>query len=305
MTIPLAGLPFAQSVSEADIDWILCLELNTNPKFRNWLGRMVFGFEPLHVRAWRSVCDPLLGESDLLWMVSSPDGHARIALLENKINALAQPTQYERYVLRGNQYRDQGFCVECRIVLVSPREYRSEDSEKYKDRVAYEDIRAFFDTLDDERGEHLCSIFDAALTRPSSLPPCPEITAFRRQLWQLAQAEFPQLSIEEPKPTRELWTIKDYGPFSIKYKITSTLGGWHSSVDLELPGRAADVEQLRTEYGADLKRIGADLVPTGKSAAIRLKVLCAPPPEYDESIARAALNAWTKLLTWWRENNDL
>jgi hypothetical protein len=135
MPIPVAELPFAQSVSEADIDWILCLELNANPRFRSWFGTLIFGFEPLHIRAWRSVCDPLLGESDLLWLVSSPDRSRRVALIENKINALAQPNQYERYVLRGNQYRDQGHCVEYRIVLISPLAYRSEDSDNYSTRV--------------------------------------------------------------------------------------------------------------------------------------------------------------------------
>jgi hypothetical protein len=124
-------------------------------------------------------------------------------------------------------------------------------------------------------------------------------------VWQLAQTEFPQLGIEEPKPTRELWVIKDYGAFSIKYKTTSTAGVWHSSVDLELPNRAADVEQLSAAHETDLRRIGADFILTGKSAAIRLKVPCARPPEYDESIARTALDAWTKLLTWWRKNNVL
>lgn len=87
----------AQTVSEADIDWILCVELNGNPAFRHWLARELGAEATCHLGTWRSVADPRLGESDLIWFMANPGKQPRMILVENKINAQAQPEQYERY----------------------------------------------------------------------------------------------------------------------------------------------------------------------------------------------------------------
>ncbi|MDZ4688193.1 MAG: hypothetical protein SH850_24225 [Planctomycetaceae bacterium] len=158
MTNELSGPSFTQSVSEADIDWIICLELNSDAAFRTWFARQVFQFDAHHLKVWRSIYDPLLGESDLLWYVSAPDGNRWMALLENKINAVAQPAQCERYNLRGEQYRDQGHCTAFRTVLISPKTYRSTDSEAYEVRISYEEIRDWLASVGGERAEYLASI---------------------------------------------------------------------------------------------------------------------------------------------------
>ena len=122
-------------------------------------------------------------------------------------------------------------------------------------------------------------------------------------VYELARTEFPQLELEEPPPTREYWVIKNYGSFLIKYKMYSTLGTFTESVvDLEIPGAAEDVEQLRGAHAADLDALGASVVRAGKSAAIRVNVPCAKPPEFQASVTRPALEAWASLLTWWRRS---
>ena len=300
----MSDLPFSQSVSEADIDWILCIELNADPELRSWLGERIFGFDPVHVRAWRSISDPLLGESDLVWLVAAQDGTRLVALIENKINALAQPLQYERYVRRGDLYRGQGQCASYHIVLVSPQAYKSADSSEYPLSISYEELRDRYASIGGERAAYVASLFEAALSKPSSLPPSPEVTAFRRQVWELARTEFPQLGLEEPIPTREYWVVKSYGTFSIKYKSYTVGGVFRSSVvDLELPGQAADIDALRAGNAADLSRMGAVIAQAGKSAAVRMEVPGVRPPEFDESATRTALQAWATLLSWWRGKN--
>lgn len=120
-------------------------------------------------------------------------------------------------------------------------------------------------------------------------------------MWKLAEAKFPERGLEEPGPGREYWIIKGYGTFSLKYKMYSKNGMFvRSVVALELPGRVADIDLLRSEYAPELMKIGAAVVPAGNSAAIRLEVPCARPPVFDESVTRAALRAWAKLLGWWQ-----
>jgi hypothetical protein len=298
------AIPFAQSLSEADIDWILCLELNGNESFRSWLGALVFGSAPIsHLGAWRSFADSAFGESDIVWLVAAADGSRQMALIENKIDAPAQPKQFERYLLRAAQYCEQGHCSACRVVLISPDAYRSTDSGQYQVRISYESIRAYLHSQGDERGRYLSSLFERALHEPRP-EPSPEITAFRRSVYELACTEFPQLELDEPLPTREYWVAKNYGGVAIKYKMYATLGTFTESVvDLEIPGAAGEVEQLREAHAEDLESLGAAVVRAGKSAAIRVKVPCAKPPAFDASITRPALEAWATLLAWWKRRS--
>jgi hypothetical protein len=296
-------LPFRQSVSESDIDWIICVELNGNPLFRSWLGEKVFreDFKPefSHVGAWRSVVDSLLGESDIVWLVTAPSGERWMALIENKIDAPAQELQAERYFRRGDKYCAEQHCTAYRVVLVSPQDYTSADSSQYGTPVSYESIRDFFGGGLGERAQYLSSLFTDAVANPKP-PPDPAISEFRRQVFQLAQSDFKHLGLQEPKPTREYWVAQSYGNVVVKYKMYATHGVFHSAVvDLEFPGRAAEIEALRVKYAANLPK-GATIVLAGRSAAVRIAVPCARPPAFDHAVTHSALQAWASLLTWWK-----
>lgn len=301
----VVSLPFSQSVAEADIDWIICMELNCDPLLRSQIGVRIFGFEPTHIRAWRSVMDQL-GESDLIWMVSDSFGHRHIALIENKIDAVAQPQQCTRYGQRGSAYCKTHDCVGFRTVLLAPALYTSIDSADYQVRISYEELNTWFGALNTDRGIYMASLIDAAITKARSTPPPdPATTSYREQVWQLAQAEFPHLGIDKPPPTREAWVMQKYDGYFIKYKHFATFAaGYHKSVvDIELAGQANDVEALRARYSEELARIGARVEQASKSAAFRIEVSAAKPPEFDKVITREALEAWDKLLKWWRTKN--
>lgn len=295
--------PFSQIVSEADVDWIVCVELNANAAFREWFAKEIFGSESLaHDRAWRSISCPESGESDLVWRVRTADGSFLLALIENKINAIAQPEQCLRYVRRGESYVRDNVCGDFRTVLLSPNTYVSSDSSNYQVHISYESLRTWFASCEGERPKFLVSILESAIHKLRFSPsPDPAITAYREQVWKLANSEFPAINLRKPGPTREYWIAQSYDGVWLRYKSYFNLReGFHSSVvDMELPGHVDDVDHLKDHYGSDLCCIGAKVVKAGQSAAFRIEVPSAKPPEFDEVVTRSALQAWEALLNWW------
>lgn len=295
---------FDQRISEADIDWIICVELNANSRFREWLCSRVFGSarEILHLGAWRSV-ETLLGESDLLWLVKA-DGAKHLTLIENKINAPCQPGQQQRYRQRAAAYVIEGICSNFRIVLAAPDGYRSADCDDYDVRISYESMREWFVADASERGQYLSKIFDSATRNRRELaPPDAAVTQFRQEIWKLAVREFPAL--EWPNPgsvsAKMCWVEVNYSGFWLKYKMYKRNGVFgRCVVDLELPGRAGEVDTLQRQNVEELTRLGATVVKADNSAAIRIEVPRITPPVFEETAARTALRAAESLLLWWR-----
>lgn len=97
------------------------------------------------------------------------------------------------------------------------------------------------------------------------------------------------------------WAEVSYPGFWLKYKMfkrNSVFG--ECSVDLELSGRASEIESLQRDHAAEFAVLGATVVKTGNSAAVRIQVPRITPPIFDEEPARAALRAAESLLLWWR-----
>jgi hypothetical protein len=104
-------LKFVASIAERDIDLIVLEEFSVTEEFREWFSSRVFG-EPVYqanIGAWHSVSEPELGESDLVFIFQAVDGPRTALLIENKINATPQSKQAERYRLRGEKGRIDGF----------------------------------------------------------------------------------------------------------------------------------------------------------------------------------------------------
>ncbi len=102
------------------------------------------------------------------------------------------------------------------------------------------------------------------------------------------------------------WAEASYPGFWLKYKMfkrNSVFG--ECSVDLELPGRASEIERLQRDHAAELAALGATVVRTGNSAAVRIEVPRIVPPVFEEEPARAALRAAESLLLWCARNSLL
>ena len=304
---------FPQSVSEADIDWLLCVELNASGEFRNWLARHIFKeFGKIsHQGAWRSVSTNE-GESDLLWLVETTRGKV-LGMVENKINAGAQPDQYDRYVSRGNDYVKKAICQDFRIALISPRAYRSEESGIYPIRIYYEDVREWLECREDERSRYLARIYRLGIEKRNEqvlAPEDPDIKLFHLRIWELADSCFPDLGVRHPdfsnKSPSQYWLYIYHPGFTIIYKMFKEDGKFGECVvDLQLDGLGTEVNRLRERYKSRLAGTQIDdVVETGNSASFRISVPPISPPHFDQLAVREALEAASFLKSWWEDSRQ-
>ena len=158
---------FTQSVNEADIDWLFCVELNASQAFRKFIAERLFPRlkEFTHIGAYRSVVRSNRRESDLLWRINTNGQGSIIGLIENKINAPAQRDQYRDYELCGERYIEKGYCQKYAVALISPKGYS--DTEKYPVRIFYEDIVTWLKDRPDERSRYLAEIYEKAIKKLS------------------------------------------------------------------------------------------------------------------------------------------
>ena len=272
---------FRQSVSEADIDWLLCVELNSNSQFQHWVGQEVLaGTERVsHLHAWRSVSDNK-GESDLLWLVENCDtGRIVAVLIENKINARSQPRQHDRYVERGRSYQNEGVCDEFVVVLAAPEKFTSRDSEKYGYRLNYERIRDWFALDGVGRSRYLAWLFDVAINRSEEHADVDdEMLTFRRKVWELASSEFPHLNVPDPRAenvsrTRYMVYMRS-GGYTLAYKPLKKRGKFFRCVvDLELRDPDINEARARNLYGSKLE--GTDVSIRTAGTVSSLEAHCA------------------------------
>ncbi|MBR2977330.1 MAG: hypothetical protein IKC50_03540, partial [Oscillospiraceae bacterium] len=144
-------------VSERDMDLLFLEEFAVNKDFRDLFVRQIRdidlnGYEVVSEEA--SFVDAALGESDLT-IVLENKGHKVALLIEDKINAIAQPRQYERYVERGNKGVQEKLYHAFYVFLIAPAEYfaDNESAQKYPLKVTYEECRDLFLNRSDARSE--------------------------------------------------------------------------------------------------------------------------------------------------------
>lgn len=107
------------------------------------------------------------GESDLLALLSGPSGtHA--VLIEDKVDAPAQPQQGKRYELRGKEGVAAGDWVTYSIVIIAPDEYLRSNSEPYPHELSYQRIR---DALPESDGFGRKMLSEAIMKQQSSWQP--------------------------------------------------------------------------------------------------------------------------------------
>lgn len=108
-------------VSERDMDILFLEEFAVNRYFLQLFLRKIedvdfSGYEVVSEEV--SFADPDLGESDLTIDLEK-EGHRVSLLIEDKINAIAQPRQYERYVERGEKSVREDHCDVFYVFLIA------------------------------------------------------------------------------------------------------------------------------------------------------------------------------------------
>ncbi|MGY0560418.1 PD-(D/E)XK nuclease family protein [Luteimonas sp. A277] len=258
-------------VAERDIDLLLLEEINVSPKFSAWLLERVGHLAPSisSAGAWHSVTHAQFGESDLILKFSS--GYA--ILIENKIDAPAQPDQSARYQKRGEMGLTAGSWSSYICCIIAPARYlqSNAESKSYDARISYEEIRDWLLAQSNERSDFRAGMLNSAIEqnrRGYSPLPHDDVTEFWLSYWRLASESFPSLEMPRPgnKPVNSDWP--DFRPRELDSRFNIVHKMAHGYVDLQMRNAAGRVDEI--------KRLVRDpklqVVTAGKSAAIRVVV---------------------------------
>jgi hypothetical protein len=262
-----------EAVTERDIDLLLLEELNVSNDFSLWFYSVITNSNdgPLCKGAWHSISDATLGESDLV--VIYENGIA--VLIENKIDALAQPEQGVRYKARGEKGVKAGLWDSFVTCMVAPSLYlqKENDANIYDVNLSYEKIANWFSSQNtfESRAKYKSYLIKEAIEqnrRGYTVIPDTKATEFWAKYWVLSSQQYPELEMKKPgiKPANSDWP--DFRPSILnnRFSIVHKLG--RGDVDLQIAGMADKLEYLKNLL-ADLE---IEVVKAGKSAAVRIKV---------------------------------
>jgi hypothetical protein len=262
-----------EAVTERDIDLLLLEELNVSDEFSTWFYSNVTknNDKPSSKGAWHSIPDPALGESDLV--VIYDNGLA--ILIENKIDAVAQPEQGRRYRARGSKGIENGLWRTFVTCMVAPTLYlhKEQDASVYDANLSYEEISKWFSTKEstDRRSAYKRYLINEAIEqnrRGYKVNPDERVTEFWSKYWALSIQQYPELEMKKPgiKPANADWP--NYRPSSLNKRISIVHKLERGDVDLQVAGAADRIDSLK-DYLSDVE---VEVVKAGKSAAVRLRV---------------------------------
>ena len=267
-------------VYERDIDLLLLEELRSDERFARWFYGQAWGDghpKASLSRAWHSLCDSQLGESDLVAVYVTPNGRKLAILIEDKTDAPAQSRQAERYRERGEEGIRQGSWDDFRTCLVAPSAYlQSKAGSGYQAPVSYEDLCRVIRELNtsSRRHEHKVAMLMAAIEqqrRGYSPRSHEQVTKFWREYWEYASREFPELGMKEPesKPGDSYFVY--FAPPQFPKKMWLIHKMRQGCVDLNLGQGWPGQEELEATFG-HLLVDGLSVERTGKTFSIRTRV---------------------------------
>jgi hypothetical protein len=298
---------FIEAVTERDIDLLLLEELTASSRFRQWLVDWVFqDDQPAGqlVGVWHSISRDPWGESDLIYVDQDDEGQ-RAILIENKIDAPAQPEQAERYRRRGQAGIDEGDWYDFRTCLIAPRKYLrgSSNAAHYDAQISHEQVRNILLASNREktRMQHKAAIINAAIDkirRGYQPVPHPQVTEFWHTYWEYVQENYPQLAMREPGnvPENSDWPEFSSSELGKNHKIVHKLKFGHVELYFHRLGQQQDALALLNEelFGDEIAVAG-----TQKTAFVQIKVKSIDrfqPFVKQQEMVDEALQAAVKLL---------
>lgn len=270
---------------ERDMDLVIIEELQSSSEFRCWLAARVFGVDCYHSfdRAEHSVTDDTQRESDVIYLFWAKSGEASdqgaltAILIENKIDAVAQPNQGMDYQIRGKAGKDREEWSDFKTCLIAPKSYlqQSQDKVHYNENVSYEELLAYFASRKerDERFRWKTKLIgDAIIKKESKYAPDinEEATAFVLKYYGAASA-FPLLQMREPKPRPVGNTWISFRPEILSKGVWIEHQTSAGAVKLLIPNAAERIDDFRMALQPLLTdRMTVELA--GKSVAVSIRV---------------------------------
>ena len=285
-SIPTTSTRAIAKIYERDMDLVLLEELESNNEFRAWLVTRVFGQDCYlrHLGTQHSVVDESNRESDIVFRFVANESGAeatKAILIENKIDAVAQPNQGSDYIVRGQAGTDRKDWSEFRTCLIAPRQYKegTVDWQNFQEVITYEEVLAFFASRKgrDERYAWKTRLVETAIFKKASgYTPVisEEATAFVKHYHERAKA-YPRLQMVLPKPRPAGNTWISFRPdvlprgAAIEHQVTA------GRVKLMFHGASEQLDALRHQLEPYLEP-GMEIEQAGKSVAVSMKVPAVP-----------------------------
>lgn len=213
----------------------------------------------------------LHGESDLQIIVDR-NGKRHAVLIEDKVDAQAQPDQYKRYCERGERGKSENRWDDYTVYIAAPQKYLESDheAEKYPNKVSYEVIYNELEKLNDPVS---LAIIETALKKSEgSLPSVVDesVTAFWEKYYDFHECYAPHLQLHVnrgKKGPNATWPHFKTNLKDVKILHKSEQG----NVDLQFNGMAEHFyefrEILKPYLEADMR-----VCKAGNSAVVRISV---------------------------------
>jgi hypothetical protein len=293
-------------VSERDVDLLLVEELSASSGFRVWFSERIGLTQSDLTAVARSVVSST-GESDIELSFQSAAGTTKV-LVENKIDALLQPRQSERYTERGQTYVESGRFDRFMTVLIAPEAYGASTS-GFDARVSYEQLREWFQEQlrSDPRVPYKLALLDQALERAArgwTLIPDAAATSFWQGYWRVASEIAPELHMPAPGSKPATSGFIRFRPPQLPAGIELLHKVPYGNVDLQFAGMATRAADFAREHAGKLTP-GMRVEVASKSLVIRMSVPIAAleaPFESSATAVREALSAAQRLLSWYDEH---
>ena len=264
------------TVRERDMDLLFLESIVTDPGFCELvLEDTVYAkksFRVLDAQLSRTEID--LGESDLT-VILEIEGKRVGLLIEDKIDAIAMPDQYERYLKRGKVGIEKGDWDEFTVFIFCPEKYHRHNSEshKYQHFLSYEDCKKHFDgkgdILSHVRSQQLEQAINKA-KKPPQVNVDQNANAFFRQYLQFQKEYYPSLDMRTSATSSGWWPhyVTRLGDTYIYHKTQE------GSVILIFPNAKAHMDTLQN-IASWLRENGLPGVlakKAGKSIALSIAV---------------------------------
>ena len=155
-----------RDVLEHDIDILILEEFSCSESFcKMFLNKVGIENATLFM-TWQSKTDSELGESDMTVIFES-QGEKIALLIEDKIDAIAMPEQPSRYILRGNKGLSDKEYDKYFVFIVAPQQYldNNEKAKEYPNHISYEEIKEYFEKLNDSRCAFKLSQINSAIDK--------------------------------------------------------------------------------------------------------------------------------------------
>ena len=257
-----------EKVSERDIDLYIINKFLNDSKFKELFLKKINCQNYQVCKCLHSFSDEN-GESDIIIILEN-DNRKIGLLIEDKINAIAMPKQYERYILRAEKQKHEGLFDNYYIFIIAPKSYidSNNEAQKYDNKISYEEILDYISG--DVYGESLIKKAIEEKKKGYDVVENKAVTLFWEKYYEMVENRFSDLKLNRYEGARGSdanWPIF----FTPIEKIQIFHKSDRGFVDLTI----RSVSQYYFEVYDIVKNVlkeNMTLQKTGKSLAIRIVV---------------------------------